>query len=57
MARAGVVATLLPGAFYFVRETRLPPIDNLRGAGVPIALASDCNLYVVRSFETAGLRI
>ena len=43
MARAGVVATLLPGAFYFVRETRLPPIDNLRGAGVPIALASDCN--------------
>jgi len=43
MARAGVVATLLPGAFYFVRETRLPPIDALRGAGVPIALATDCN--------------
>jgi len=43
MARAGVVATLLPGAFYFVRETRLPPIDALRDAGVPIALATDCN--------------
>ena len=43
MARAGVVATLLPGAFYFVRETRLPPIGHLREAGVPIALATDCN--------------
>jgi imidazolonepropionase len=36
-------ATLLPGAFYFVRETRLPPIDALRAAGVPMALATDCN--------------
>jgi len=43
MARAGTVATLLPGAFYFVRETKLPPIDLLRRAGVPIALATDCN--------------
>jgi imidazolonepropionase len=43
MARAGTVATLLPGAFYFTRETRLPPIDGLRAAGVPIALATDCN--------------
>lgn len=43
MAKAGVVATLLPGAYYFVRETKLPPIDDLRGAGVPIALATDCN--------------
>ena len=43
MARAGVVATLLPGAYYFVRETKLPPIEALRGAGVPIALATDCN--------------
>ena len=43
MARAGTVATLLPGAFYFVRETRLPPIEALRGASVPIALATDCN--------------
>ncbi len=43
MARAGTVATLLPGAFYFMRETRLPPVDALRAAGVPIALATDCN--------------
>src|SRR3546814_11678542 len=43
MARAGTIATLLPGAFYFMRETRLPPIDALRAAGVPIALATDCN--------------
>ncbi|WP_404710087.1 imidazolonepropionase [Sphingomonas sp. MMS24-J13] len=43
MARAGTVATLLPGAYYFVRETRLPPIAGLRAAGVPIALATDCN--------------
>ena len=34
MARAGTVAVLLPGAFYFLRETRLPPIEALRGAGV-----------------------
>jgi hypothetical protein len=32
-----------PGAFYFTRETRLPPIDALRRAGVPIAIATDCN--------------
>ena len=43
MARAGTVAVLLPGAFYFTRETRLPPVAALRAAGVPIALASDCN--------------
>jgi imidazolonepropionase len=43
MAAAGTVATLLPGAFYFVRETRLPPIAALRQAGVPIALATDSN--------------
>ena len=43
MARAGTVATLLPGAYYFVRETKLPPIDALRTAGVPMALATDCN--------------
>ena len=43
MARAGTVATLLPGAFYFTGETRLPPIDGLRAAGIPIALATDCN--------------
>src|SRR5205814_10060676 len=39
MQRAGSVAVLLPGAFYFLRETRLPPIDALRRHGVPIALA------------------
>jgi imidazolonepropionase len=43
MAGSGTVATLLPGAYYFVRETRLPPIEALRRAGVPIALATDCN--------------
>lgn len=43
MAKAGTVATLLPGAYYFMRETRLPPIDALRRAHVPIALATDCN--------------
>jgi len=43
MARAGTVATLLPGAFYFTRESKLPPVDALRSAGVPIALATDCN--------------
>lgn len=43
MARSGTVATLLPGAFYFLRETQLPPIDALRAAGVPIAIATDHN--------------
>jgi imidazolonepropionase len=43
MAAAGTVAVLLPGAFYFLRETRLPPVAALRDAGVPIALATDCN--------------
>jgi imidazolonepropionase len=43
MAEAGTTAVLLPGAFYFTRETKLPPIDQLRSAGVPIALATDCN--------------
>ena len=43
MAAAGTVAVLLPGAYYFMRETHLPPIATLRAAGVPIALATDCN--------------
>ncbi len=43
MATAGTIATLLPGAYYFVRETKLPPIEALRAAGVPIALATDSN--------------
>jgi len=43
MAASGTVATLLPGAFYFTREERRPPVQALRDAGVPIALATDCN--------------
>lgn len=43
MAAAGTVAVLLPGAFYALRETKLPPVAALRAAGVPIALATDCN--------------
>ena len=43
MTAAGTVAVLLPGAFYFLRETKLPPVQALRDAGVPIALASDHN--------------
>ncbi|PZN50328.1 MAG: imidazolonepropionase, partial [Proteobacteria bacterium] len=43
MARAGTVATLLPGAFYFIRETRRPPIDLFRRHGVRMAVATDCN--------------
>jgi len=43
MARAGTVAVLLPGAFYALRETRLPPVALLRAAGVPMAVATDCN--------------
>jgi imidazolonepropionase len=43
MAAAGAVAVLLPGAFYFTRETRQPPVELLRRHGVPIALATDCN--------------
>ena len=43
MAAAGTVAVLLPGAFYFLRETQLPPINALRAAGVPIAISTDSN--------------
>ena len=43
MRAAGTVAVLLPGAFYFLRETRMPPVDALRRHGVPIALATDNN--------------
>ncbi len=43
MAEAGTVAVLLPGAFYFLRETKLPPVDLFRRHGVPIAIATDCN--------------
>ena len=43
MAAAGTVAVLLPGAFYFLRETQLPPLETLRKHGVNIAIASDLN--------------
>jgi imidazolonepropionase len=43
MAAAGTVAVLLPGAFYFLRETKLPPVDLLRAHGVPLAVSTDCN--------------
>ena len=43
MAESGTVANLLPGAFYFLRETRLPPLELFRVCGVPVALATDCN--------------
>ena len=43
MAESGTVAVLLPGAFYTLRETQLPPLDSLRKAEVPIAIATDCN--------------
>lgn len=43
MARAGTVAVLLPGAYYFLRETKLPPVNLLREYAVPVALATDCN--------------
>ena len=41
--QAGTVAVLLPGAFYFMRETQKPPVELFRRHGVPMALATDCN--------------
>lgn len=43
LARAGTVAVLLPGAFFALRERQLPPVNELRRAGVRIAVATDCN--------------
>jgi imidazolonepropionase len=43
MAKAGTVAVLLPGAFYFLRETKLPPIELLRQHQVPMAISTDSN--------------
>jgi len=43
MARANTVAVLLPGAFYFIRETTKPPVERFRAHGVNMALATDCN--------------
>jgi imidazolonepropionase len=43
MAKAGTVAVLLPGAFYFIREERRPPVELFRRHGVRMAVATDCN--------------
>lgn len=43
LAAAGTVAVMLPGAFYALRETQVPPVGALREAGVPMAVATDCN--------------
>ena len=43
MAQAGTVAVLLPGAYYFLRETQKPPVDKLRAAGVAMAVSTDLN--------------
>jgi imidazolonepropionase len=43
MAKAGSVAVLLPGAFYFLRETKLPPVELLRAHQVAMAISTDCN--------------
>ena len=43
MARNGVVAGLLPGAFYYLREKQLPPVERMRALGVPMAVSTDCN--------------
>jgi len=43
LAHSGTVAVLLPGAFYFIKEKQKPPVEGLRAANVPMALATDCN--------------
>ncbi|MBY9068059.1 imidazolonepropionase [Hyphomonas sp. WL0036] len=43
MAASGSVAVMLPGAYYFLRDTHAPPIEKLRQAGVPLAISTDCN--------------
>ncbi len=43
MTKYGTVAVILPGAFYSLRETKMPPIDALRRANIPMAIATDCN--------------
>jgi len=43
MKASDTVAVLLPGAYYFIRETQLPPIEAIRRHGVPIAISTDCN--------------
>jgi imidazolonepropionase len=53
MAKAGTVAVLLPGAFHFLRETKLPPIAALRAHGVAMAVATDLNRALRRSLPCA----
>jgi imidazolonepropionase len=43
LAQSGTVAVLLPGAYYAIRETQLPPMAAFRAHNVPMALATDCN--------------
>ncbi len=43
LSKSKTVAVLLPGAYYFLRETKLPPVDLLRSHNLPIAIATDCN--------------
>jgi len=43
LAAAGTVAVMLPGAYYFLRDTHLPPVELFRRHGVPMAVATDCN--------------
>ena len=62
MANSGTVAVLLPGAFLTLGETQLPPIDSMRKAGVPIALASDFNpgtapMCSIRNAMSLGARV
>jgi imidazolonepropionase len=65
MANSGTVATLLPGAFYVLRERQAPPIDAMRRHHVPIAIATDCNpgtspvtsLLLIMNMATAFFRL
>ncbi len=43
MKASGTVAVLLPCAYYFLRDTKLPPVEKLRAANIPMAVATDCN--------------
>lgn len=55
LTTAGTVAMLLPGAFYFIRETRLPPVDLFRKHKVPMGLATDCNPGTSPSVSLTGI--
>ncbi|MEN3166181.1 imidazolonepropionase [Gluconobacter sp. OJB] len=55
LADAGTVAMLLPGAFYFIRETQMPPINLFRKHNVPMGLATDCNPGTSPSVSLTGI--